>query len=95
MTGRTFTVKFDVSYAFKKKLVKYQGQKVKYKQKDFTTGNTHVNYQSSGTSYSMFLIRLKYLKIRLDSKVKVIRSKLLVSMEQICYYKYSCEISKL
>ena len=37
---------------------------------------------------------VKLLKSRPDSEVKVTRSTLLISMEQICYYKYSCEISR-
>ena len=34
---------------FLKEKIKCQGQKVKYQQKDFITGNTHVNYKSSST----------------------------------------------
>ena len=72
----------------KKGLVKCQGQKVKYQQKDFITGNTHVYYQSSSTHYSYVINEVKVFKSRPDSNDKVIRSKLLVSMERICYYKY-------
>ena len=43
-----------------------QGQKVKYQQKDFITGNTH----ALALTIQMVLLRLKYSK---DSKVKVTR----------------------
>ena len=76
-------------------MVKCLGQKVKYQQIDFITGYTHVNYQSSSTHNSNVINNVKVFKSRTDSKVKVTMSKLLVSMERICYYKYSCEISKL
>ena len=44
-----YILKVMTNVDFLKKLVKCLGQKVKYQQKDFITGNTHVNYQSSST----------------------------------------------
>ena len=54
------------------KLVKCEGQKVKYQQRDLTcnTRNIVVKYPISRTQ--MLLIRLKYSKSPPDSKVKVI-----------------------
>ena len=45
-----------------KKMVKCQGQKVKYQQKYFFTGNTHVKYQSSSTPYSNIISNVKVFK---------------------------------
>ena len=46
--------------------------------------NTHVNYKSSGTYNLNVINKVKVFKSRPDSKVKVKRSKLLVSLERIC-----------
>ena len=64
--------------SIKKKMIKFQGEKVQYQQKGFTTGNTHVNYQSSSTHYSNVINKVKRYKNRVNFKVKVTRSNLLV-----------------
>ena len=60
---------------------KCQGQNIKYQQKDLITRNIHVYFQSSSTQYSNVLTRLKHSKSKPDSKVKVTRWKILVSIE--------------
>ena len=42
------------------KLVKCQGQKVKYQQKDLITRDIHVKYQSSTTYYSKVISKIKF-----------------------------------
>ena len=43
-------------------MVKCQGQKVNYQQKDLITSNRHVKYQSSSTYYSNFINEVKVFK---------------------------------
>ena len=43
-------------------MIKCQGQKVKYKQKDLNTRDIHVKYQSSSTHYSKDISKIKVLK---------------------------------
>ena len=43
-------------------LVKCQGQKIKYLQKDLITRNIHVKYQSSSTHYSKVISKIKVFK---------------------------------
>ena len=45
--------------SFFKKLVKCQGQNIKYQQKDLITRNIHVKYQSSSTYYSNVFNKVK------------------------------------
>ena len=47
---------------FLKKLVKCQGQKIKYLQKDLITRDIHVKYQSSSTHYSKVISKVKVFK---------------------------------
>ena len=47
---------------FFKKLVKWQGQKVKYQQKCLITRGIHMKYQSSSTPYSKVISKIKSLK---------------------------------
>ena len=44
------------------KLVKCQGQKIKYLQKDLITRDNYVKYQSTGTHYSKIISKIKVLK---------------------------------
>ena len=75
-----------------KKNVKCQGQKIKYQQKDFITGNI---IKALALTIQMLLIGLKYSKEGQTPRRTVTRSKRLVSMERICNYKYSYDISNL
>ena len=52
-------------------MVKCLGHKAKYQQIDFIIGNTHMNYQSSSTHNSNVINKVKVLKRRPNSKVKV------------------------
>ena len=82
-------------YQFFKKLVKCQGQKIKYLQKDLITRDIHVKYQNSSTHYSKVISKIKFLKNRSHSQVKVTRSKIMVPMNRSYHKEYSCKISKL
>ena len=44
------------------KLVKCQGQKIEYRQKDLITRDIHVKYQSSSTNYSKVIRKVKVFK---------------------------------
>ena len=61
----------NVNFFFK--LFKCQGQKIKYLQKDLIKRDIHVKYQSSSTHYSKVIRKLKFLKNRSYSQVKVTR----------------------
>ena len=78
-----------------KKIGKCQGQNVEYQHNVLITRDIHVKYQSSSTHYSKLLARLKFLKSRSNSQVKITRSKILEPMERYYHMGYSCEISKL
>ena len=47
---------------FLKTLVKCQGEKIKYQQKDLVTRNIHAKYQSSNTCYSNVINKVKVFK---------------------------------
>ena len=67
-SSNIYILEFMTNVNFKKKLVKYLDQKVKYQQIDFITGNTHVNYQSSSTHNSDVINEVKLFKSKPDSK---------------------------
>ena len=52
---------YEQCYFFSK-LVKCQGQKIKYVQKDLIKKNIHVKYQSSSTQNSKVISKIKVLK---------------------------------
>ena len=75
-----------------------QGHKDKFldtNRKGPITENIHVKYQSSSTRFLKFISKVKVFKKGSNSKIKVTRSKIIVTTERSYHREYSCEISKL
>ena len=81
--------------SIKKKKVKFQGQKVSTNRKILSQGILMWNIKALALNIQILLTKLKISKSSSNSKVKVTRSKILVSIERSCLLKYSCEIRKL